>query len=93
MLVNCSICHEVFEVPDELVGDQTLDKSSIICGSCDPDEDPGPDLTILEDDEGIYYLDDSEPETCPHCGKEYEDFSDLGCEYCDRRHPHYGVLP
>jgi hypothetical protein len=22
---------------------------------------------------------------CPHCGKEYEDFSDYGCEYCDRR--------
>ena len=21
---------------------------------------------------------------CPHCGKEYEDFSDYGCEYCER---------
>jgi hypothetical protein len=24
---------------------------------------------------------------CPHCGKEYEDFSDLGCEHCDQRYP------
>lgn len=24
-------------------------------------------------------------ETCPHCGKEFEGFSDLGCEHCDRR--------
>lgn len=33
------------------------------------------------------------PEVCPHCGKEYEDFSDLGCEYCDRRHPNFGITP
>lgn len=31
-------------------------------------------------------------EYCSHCGKDIEDFSDLGCEYCDRRHPYYGVL-
>lgn len=37
--------------------------------------------------------DGPEPDTCPHCGKEYEDFSDLGCERCDQRHPGYGVIP
>ena len=37
-----------------------------------------------------YYMDDDrESETCSHCGKPYEDFSDLGCEYCDRRHPEF----
>jgi hypothetical protein len=35
---------------------------------------------------------DDEP-TCKHCGKPLYDFSDLGCEYCDRRHPDFGVLP
>lgn len=29
---------------------------------------------------------------CPHCGKEYEDWSDLGCGRCDSRHHEYGVL-
>jgi len=33
-----------------------------------------------------------ELETCHFCGKELEDFSDLGCERCDRRHPGFGVL-
>ena len=37
--------------------------------------------------------DDYEPECCPHCGKEFEDFSDLGCEHCDQRHPGYRTLP
>lgn len=39
--------------------------------------------------------DEEEPEEdfCKHCGKNIYDFSDLGCEYCDRRHPHFGVLP
>lgn len=31
------------------------------------------------------------PQTCGHCGKGLEDFSDLGCSYCDRRHPNFGV--
>jgi hypothetical protein len=39
------------------------------------------------------YQDDRVPATCKHCGKEYEDFSDLGCGHCDRRHPEYGMLP
>jgi len=31
-------------------------------------------------------------DTCPHCGKDIYDWSDLGCEYCDRRHPGFGML-
>ena len=31
-------------------------------------------------------------ETCGHCGKELDDFSDLGCEHCDRRHPDFGTV-
>jgi hypothetical protein len=30
---------------------------------------------------------------CDGCGKEFEDFSDLGCEKCDQRHPGYGTMP
>jgi hypothetical protein len=34
-----------------------------------------------------------DPESvCPHCGKDRYDFSDMGCEYCDARHPGFGVL-
>src|SRR6266850_5193183 len=36
---------------------------------------------------------DYEPATCKHCGKELEDFSDIGCGYCDQRHPEWGLLP
>lgn len=31
------------------------------------------------------WIDDYEPEACPSCGKEYEDFSDYGCATCDTR--------
>lgn len=31
--------------------------------------------------------------TCDHCGKDIYDFSDLGCGYCDARHPGFGVTP
>ena len=31
-------------------------------------------------------------EYCSHCGKAFEEFSDLGCEYCDRRHPGFGTV-
>lgn len=34
--------------------------------------------------------DEAEP-ICGHCGKALEDFSDLGCEHCDQRHPGYGT--
>jgi hypothetical protein len=30
---------------------------------------------------------------CSHCGKDRYDFSDLGCGYCDRRHPEWGMFP
>lgn len=34
-----------------------------------------------------------EAERCCHfCGKEFTDFSDLGCEYCDTRCPGFGVM-
>lgn len=37
-------------------------------------------------------LDDEELDCCPHCGKEYQDFSDMGCGHCDQRSPDWGVL-
>lgn len=46
-------------------------------------------------DNGNYFSGYDEPgsETCSHCGKELEDFSDLGCEYCDARYfDHYPNL-
>lgn len=47
-----------------------------------------PDEFDMEDD-----FDGSDCENyCPHCGKEYTEFSDLGCGYCDRRSPDWGVL-
>jgi hypothetical protein len=57
-----------------------------------PDDDP-PDLPewAFEPDQGP----DPEPpprDYCPHCGKEFEDFSDMGCERCDRRHPGFGTI-
>lgn len=42
-----------------------------------------------EDDFG----DPAGEEYCPHCGKEYTEFADLGCGYCDRRSPDWGVMP
>lgn len=30
---------------------------------------------------------------CSHCGKEFSDFSDLGCGYCDRRNSDWGMMP
>jgi hypothetical protein len=43
------------------------------------------------DPDDLFFDDDYEPECCPFCGKEYEDFSDLGCGHCDRRHPDWGT--
>jgi len=44
--------------------------------------------------DGCAPWDSGEPrECCGHCGKEFEDWSDLGCEYCDARHPCYGIVP
>jgi len=39
------------------------------------------------------FADDQKPEVCKHCGKELYDFSDIGCGYCDRRHPDFGIMP
>lgn len=30
---------------------------------------------------------------CPHCGKAFDEFGDLGCGYCDRRSPEWGIMP
>lgn len=58
-----------------------LDKYVFACTHC-PDEEQEP-----------YELDDDyEPETCRYCGKEFEDFSDIGCRFCDQRSPDFGVL-
>lgn len=35
--------------------------------------------------------DEQDDGCCHHCGKHYEDFSDLGCGYCDQRHPGFGA--
>ena len=36
---------------------------------------------------------DDGQERCQECGKDYEDFSDIGCWRCDQRSPDFGVLP
>jgi hypothetical protein len=36
---------------------------------------------------------DDDAECCHYCGKELEEFSDIGCEHCDRRSPEWGVMP
>lgn len=56
---------------------------------CEQDDEPvsGPDF-----DEDYWLSDEDDRDTCPHCGKEYEEFGDLGCEYCDARHPGFGTL-
>lgn len=33
-----------------------------------------------------------EEECCDHCGKPLYDFSDLGCGYCDARHPLFRLI-
>jgi hypothetical protein len=50
-----------------------------------------PDCEKCWPDEPSVY--DEPPRTCSHCGKELEDFSDLGCSVCDQRHPNFGVMP
>jgi rubrerythrin len=48
-------------------------------------------LDCIVEDSDDFFADDYEPEICPHCGKELEDFSELGCGQCDRRHPSWGM--
>lgn len=59
------------------------------CERCQEEEEAyytTPETAGTEADWGPW--DDPEPDDddyCPFCGKEYEDWSDLGCSHCDRR--------
>lgn len=59
------------------------------CESCVQEEEAWIEAQPLlpgEPDWGPW--DDPEPDDddyCPFCGKEYEEFSDYGCSFCDRR--------
>ena len=35
---------------------------------------------------------DPSEDRCDHCGKPFDEFGDLGCGHCDRRHPEFGLL-
>lgn len=56
----------------------------------DPSEDE--DNALEQMRESMESERDYEPECCQHCGKEFEDFSYIGCGRCDRRHPEWGSL-
>ena len=79
--VSCAVCGDVFEIADELLGDDTGagGKRDLVayCALHDP---------------YAYASEDTEDECCPFCGKEYEDFSDMGCGFCDRRSPDWGLV-
>lgn len=62
---------------EEYYGYRCLNCKDFIPFGCEPWMDYEPD----------------ESDFCPHCGKEYEDFSDMGCGYCDRRSPDWGIMP
>jgi protein-arginine kinase activator protein McsA len=47
---------------------------------------------MAELDEDPEIDEDMELETCPHCGKAFEDFSEIGCGHCDRRSPEWGTV-
>lgn len=84
-ILTCARCQDTFEVPAELIGEQEL--LAPLCGHCQEimDEQMAQAAlgSVLEDDPSRY---------CPHCGKEYEDFSDMGCGHCDRRSPEWGTV-
>ena len=55
--------------------------------------DPYPwDYGLDYSDPDDYPSEDELSRYCHYCGKEYEDWSDRGCEYCDIRHPGYGTM-
>lgn len=37
-------------------------------------------------------LQESEQDFCINCGKPLDEFGDLGCALCDRRHSGFGVM-
>lgn len=79
--ITCAGCGEIIDVPAELCPDDQVETvEPYYCDACEDFVD--------------YLLEDDEPdECCPYCGKAYEDFSDMGCGYCDRRSPDWGVMP
>lgn len=79
--VKCSGCETMIDIPDELAGDlygEVKTNDPYYCDSCERTALAAADVDTTE--------------YCHHCGKDIEDFSDLGCEYCDARHPYFGVL-
>jgi hypothetical protein len=79
--VSCAVCGDVFEVADELLGDDAdVGGKRNLVAYCDLHS---PHLDVGEHED--------EP-CCPFCGKAYEDFSDMGCGHCDRRSPDWGTM-
>lgn len=80
--VKCAGCDEIIDIPDELVGmhadgEVTTDEP-YYCDACERIAETAADVDTTE--------------RCRHCGKDLQDFSDLGCEWCDRRHPDFGSV-
>lgn len=88
--VKCSGCGATIPIPAELYpgpieGEIPLEEP-YYCDECDREAESAVAASLGDDyeDGGEY---------CSHCGKDIYDFSDLGCEYCDQRHPGFiGVL-
>lgn len=58
-------------------------RAEALCTCCDGKEESG-----------FEGYDEEDPrECCPRCGKAFEEFGDLGCGYCDRRSPDFGIRP
>lgn len=78
--VKCSGCDTLIEIPDELIGDGQDWAGVGMAGGepyyCDACERIAQAAVDQEPDPSSY---------CHYCGKMYEDFSDLGCEFCDTR--------
>lgn len=81
--IKCAGCGEYIVIPPELVGDweggDLTNSEPYFCDACEWQAETAADVDTTE--------------RCPYCGKDFEDFSDLGCAYCDTRHPAHGVLP
>jgi hypothetical protein len=91
--VKCSGCGEQIAVPAELYpepinGEIPLDEP-YYCDACDREAENAVAASMGDDYDGLGW----EESTCSHCGKDIYDWSDLGCGYCDRRHPDFGMLP